>query len=122
MGAQGEPFADYDATLGAYVDNSPRERDRHLSVSTCGIIHDQAIRGRAGQFTLTEAPPIQPYCLPRRTHAGRSEIFLLHLYEIMGCQTRRAGDPHLRVCAIKASTTARTRWGRCATSVAALPT
>lgn len=85
---QGEPFMNYDATLGALRRlNSPEGAGigaRHLTVSTCGIIPMiKRFAGEPEQFTLA----VSLHSAVQRTRdmlmPGVRKYSLLHLYEIM---------------------------------------
>ena len=93
---QGEPFANYDATLAALRRlNSPDGAGigaRHLTVSTCGII--PMIRRFANepeQFTLA----VSLHSAVQRTRdllmPGVKKYSLMHLYDIMGEYVDKTG-------------------------------
>lgn len=93
---QGEPFMNYDASLAAMRKmNDPDGLGigaRHITVSTCGIIH--AIRRFANepeQFTLA----ISLHSAVQRTRnalmPGVRKFSLMHLYEVMGEYVDKTG-------------------------------
>ena len=96
MMGQGEPFANYDATLGALRRlNSPNGLGigaRHLTVSTCGIIPMITRFSREPeQFTLA----VSLHSAVQRTRdalmPGVRRYSLLRLYDAMGEYTDRTG-------------------------------
>lgn len=96
MMGQGEPFANYDATLSALRKlNSPAGMGigaRHLTVSTCGIIPMiMRFSKEPEQFTLA----VSLHSAVQRTRdalmPGVKRYSLLRLYDAMGEYTQRTG-------------------------------
>ena len=93
---QGEPFANYDASLGAMRRlNSPDGLGigaRHITVSTCGIIPQiKRFANEPEQFTLA----VSLHSAVQRTRnalmPGVRKWSLLHLYEVMGEYVDKTG-------------------------------
>ena len=93
---QGEPFANYDATLAAMRKfNSPDGLGigaRHITVSTCGIIPQiKRFANEPEQFTLA----VSLHSAVQKTRnilmPGVRKYSLLHLYEVMGEYVDKTG-------------------------------
>ena len=93
---QGEPFMNYDATLGALRKlNSPDGAGigaRHLTVSTCGII-PQIMRfaNEPEQFTLAVSLHSAVQKTRNMLMPGVRHYSLMHLYEVMGEYVDKTG-------------------------------
>ncbi len=93
---QGEPFLNYDETLGALrLLNSPDGAGigaRHLTVSTCGVIPQiKRFANEPEQFTLA----VSLHSAVQRTRnmlmPGVKKYSLIHLYDVMGEYVDKTG-------------------------------
>jgi len=93
---QGEPFANYDATLSAMrrmnAPEGPNIGARHLTVSTCGVIPSiMRFANEPEQFTLA----VSLHSAVQRTRnilmPGVKRYSLIHLYDVMGTYVDKTG-------------------------------
>lgn len=93
---QGEPFANYDASLAAMRKlNSPDGLGigaRHITVSTCGIIPQiKRFANEPEQFTLAVSLHSAVQKTRNALMPGVRKYSLLHLYEVMGEYVDKTG-------------------------------
>lgn len=93
---QGEPFANYDATLAAMRKfNAPDGLGigaRHITVSTCGIIPQiKRFANEPEQFTLAVSLHSAVQKTRNALMPGVRKYSLLHLYEVMGEYVDKTG-------------------------------
>lgn len=93
---QGEPFANYDASLTAMRKlNSPEGLGigaRHITVSTCGIIPQiKRFANEPEQFTLAVSLHSAVQKTRNALMPGVRKYSLLHLYEVMGEYVDKTG-------------------------------